>query len=42
VLSGRGLAQQLGRDVMQQLGVLLTYDDPRGVYARMPYVLVIR
>ncbi len=42
VLSGRGPAQQLGRDVMQQLGVLLTYDDPRGVYARMPYVLVIR
>ncbi len=42
VFSGRGPAQQLGRDVMRQLGVLLTYDDPRGIYARMPYVLVIR
>jgi protease IV len=42
VFTGRGPAQQLGRDVMRQLGVLLTYDDPRGIYARMPYVLVIR
>jgi protease IV len=42
VFTGRGPAQQLGRDVMRQLGVLLTYDDPRGIYARMPYVLIIR
>ncbi len=42
VLSGRGPASQMGRDVLQQLSVLLTYDDPRGVYARMPFVLTIR
>ena len=42
VLSGRGPVQQLGRDMMRQLGVLLAYDDPRGVYARMPYVLMVR
>lgn len=42
VLTGRGPLQQLSREVIRQLGVLLTYDDPRGVYARMPYVLIIR
>jgi len=41
MFSGRGPAQRLARDVMRQMSVLLTYDDPRGVYARMPYVLVI-
>lgn len=42
LLTGRGPAHQLGREVMRQISVLLTYDDPRGVYARMPYVLVVR
>ena len=42
VLTGRGPAQQLGRDVLQQLGALLTYDDPRGTYARLPFVLRVR
>ena len=42
MLSGSGPAQRLGREIIQQMGVLLTYDDPRGVYARMPYVLVVR
>lgn len=41
-LSGRGPAQQLGRDLIRQLGVLLTYDDPRGMYARLPFVLRVR
>ena len=41
-LSGRGPMQQLGREIMRQLGVLLTYDDPRGIYARMPFVLMVR
>ncbi len=42
VLTGRGPAQQLGRDVLQQLGALLTYDDPRGTYARLPFILRVR
>jgi len=42
VLTGRGPAQQLGRDVLQQLSALLTYDDPRGTYARLPFVLRVR
>jgi protease IV len=42
MLSGRGPAQRLGRDVMRQLEVLLSYDDPRGVYARLPFVLTLR
>jgi protease-4 len=42
VLTGRGPAQQLGRDMLQQFGALLTYDDPRGTYARLPFVLRVR
>ncbi len=41
-LTGRGPVQQLGRDVIRQLGMLLSYDDPRGAYARLPYVLIVR
>lgn len=41
-LSGRGPVQQLGREMVRQLGVLLSYDDPRGVYARLPYVMIVR
>ncbi|MCC6431575.1 MAG: signal peptide peptidase SppA [Gemmatimonadaceae bacterium] len=41
-LRGRGPAQRLARDIMQQVGVLLSFDDPRGVYARLPFVLTLR
>lgn len=41
-LTGRGPAQSLGRDMLREISVLLTYDDPRGVYARMPFILNIR
>jgi protease-4 len=37
-----GPAAQLARDLTRELNVLLTYNDPRGVYARMPYILRIR
>jgi protease-4 len=42
LLSGRGPASALARDLMRELDVLLRYSDPRGVYARMPFVLRIR
>lgn len=38
-MSGRGPAARLSRTVSRQLEVLLSYDDPRGVYARLPFVL---
>ncbi len=41
-LGARGAAAELTRDVARELGVLLTYNDPRGVYARMPYILRVR
>lgn len=41
-IGGRGPVQQLGRDLIRQLGVLLTFDDPRGMYARLPFVLRVR
>ena len=37
-----GAAASLARDLTRELSVLLTYNDPRGVYARMPYILRIR
>jgi protease-4 len=42
LLSGRGPASSLARDITRELDVLLRFNDPRGVYARMPYVLRIR
>lgn len=42
LLSGRGPASALARDLTHELEVLLRYNDPRGVYARMPFVLRIR
>ena len=42
LLSGRGPASALARDITRELDVLLRYNDPRGVYARMPFVLRIR
>ncbi len=42
LLAGRGAASTLARDITHELNVLLRYNDPRGVYARMPFVLRIR
>ncbi len=42
LLSGRGAASSFARDITHELDVLLRYNDPRGVYARMPFVLRIR
>ncbi len=42
LLTGRGPASSLARDITHELDVLLRYNDPRGVYARMPFVLRIR
>ena len=42
LLSGRGAASSLARDITHELDVLLRYNDPRGVYARLPCVLRIR
>ena len=42
LLSGRGPASSLARDITHELNVLLRYNDPRGVYARLPFVLRIR
>lgn len=41
-MTGRGPARQLSRDIVQQLRALLSFDDPRSMYARLPYVLHIR
>lgn len=41
-LSGRGPATRMTRELVRQVGALLAYDDPRGVYARLPFVLNIR
>jgi protease-4 len=37
-----GAAASLARDVTHELAVLMTYNDPRGVYARLPYILRVR
>ncbi|MCC6244349.1 MAG: signal peptide peptidase SppA [Gemmatimonadaceae bacterium] len=42
MLAGRGQVQQLSREILQQLGVLLTYNDPRATYARLPFILIVR
>jgi protease-4 len=41
-LGARGPAAELVRDLTRELGALMTYNDPRGLYARMPYILRIR
>ncbi|MBY0491294.1 MAG: signal peptide peptidase SppA [Gemmatimonadaceae bacterium] len=38
-LGMRGPAAQLARDITRELAVLLSYNDPRGTYARLPYIL---
>ncbi len=40
--SGRGVAARLTRDVTRQLTAVLSTDDPRGVYARVPFVINVR
>lgn len=42
LLAGRGPASSLARDITRELDVLLRYNDPRGVYARMPFILRVR
>ena len=42
ILAGNDPAHVLARDVARELKVLLSYDDPRGAYARMPFLLRIR
>ena len=42
LLSGRGPASALARDISHELDVLLRYNDPRGVYARLPFILRVR
>ncbi|MEP6833094.1 MAG: signal peptide peptidase SppA [Gemmatimonas sp.] len=42
LLAGRDPVRTLARDMMHELDALLTYNDPRNVYARMPYLLRIR
>ncbi len=37
-----GPAAQLARDIAREMAVLMSYNDPRGTYARMPYILRIR
>jgi protease-4 len=37
-----GAAASLARDLTRELAVLMTYNDPRGVYARMPYILRVK
>jgi len=40
-MQGNSSAARLGRSFVRELEVLLRYNDPRGVYARMPYILSI-
>jgi protease-4 len=41
-MGARGAAADLARDVTRELTMLLSYNDPRGVYARLPYILRVR
>lgn len=38
----QGPAAALARDLTRELSVLLTYNDPRGAYARLPFILRVR
>ena len=42
LLQGRGAAASLARDITHELDVLLRYNDPRAVYARLPFILRVR
>jgi protease IV len=41
-LGTRGAAAHLVRDLTREFSALLSYNDPRGMYARLPYILRIR
>lgn len=41
-MQGNSAAARLGRSFVRELEVLMRYNDPRGVYARMPYILSIQ
>jgi protease-4 len=42
LLRGTDPAHVLARDLAREMNLLLSYNDPRGVYARMPFVLRVR
>ncbi len=42
LLAGNDPAHVLARDIARELKVLLAYNDPRGAYARMPFLLRVR
>ena len=42
LLAGRDPVRAMARDMLHELDALLSYNDPRNVYARMPYLLRIR
>jgi protease-4 len=42
LIEGRDPIRSMARDLMHELDFLLAYNDPRNVYARMPFVLRIR
>jgi len=42
LLSGNDPAHVLARDIAREIRVLMAFDDPRGAYARIPYVLRVK
>lgn len=42
LLTGRDPVSSMARDLLHELDALLAFNDPRNVYARMPYLLRIR
>lgn len=42
LLAGTDPATSLARDLVREMSLLLSYNDPRGAYARMPFVLRVR
>jgi protease IV len=42
LLKGNDAASTFARDILREMSVLLSYNDSRGVYARMPFVLRVR
>jgi protease-4 len=42
IFAGKDAANGFARDIVRELSVLVSYNDPRAVYARMPFVLRIR
>jgi hypothetical protein len=39
LLAGTGPTRALLRSITREMAVLLRFDDPRGVYARLPFTL---